>query len=324
MSNLGEKEKAKVLLRNLEDSIKVDKENSTAYYGQNDYWYWYQGSVESTSFVLRAYLLADKNSERVNQMLKWLVYNRNGNRWNHTKDTAHVVYALTDYLRTFKELQKEGGVDILLNGKSVANLKFDSKFIMNNLNGYEISFNDSDLVDGINKIEFKKTGKEDVYFSNTLQFFTQEEHIKEAGFEVFITRKYRKIIQEGTKTPTFVELKEGDILTSNDRVEVELKITSKNNYEYIIVDDFKPAGMEPTRLTSGSSHAGGTYANMEVRDDRTVFFITYLSQGKHVIKYELRAEIPGIFHSMPAKAEAMYVPKIKGNSNSTIFKIKDR
>ncbi len=101
-------------------------------------------------------------------------------------------------------------------------------------------------------------------------------------------------------------------------------ITSKNHYQYIIVDDYKPAGMEPTRLTSGSSHAGGTYANMEIRDDKTVFFVTYLNQGTHNIKYELRAEISGIFHSMPTKVEAMYVPKIKGNSDSTNLKIKDK
>ena len=62
------------------------------------------------------------------------------------------------------------------------------------------------LLKGVPFFEFKKTGKEDVYFSNTLQFFTQEEHIKEAGFEVFIKRKYRKIVQEGTKTPKFVTL----------------------------------------------------------------------------------------------------------------------
>jgi uncharacterized protein YfaS (alpha-2-macroglobulin family) len=48
-----------------------------------------------------------------------------------------------------------------------------------------------------------------------------------------------------------------------------------------------------------------------------------MRQGKHVVKYELRAETPGIFHSMPTKVNAMYVPRLKGNSDSTIIKIKD-
>jgi len=322
MHKLGRKKESKILLRNLEDDVHFDKKNNTAFYGNNYYWYWYNGSVESTAFVLRAYLMIDKNNKRVEQLLKWLVYNRKGNRWNHTKDTAHAVYALTDYLRVFKQITKSGEVDIKLNGKLVKTIKFDKDSIVKNLNGWGLTFEDKDLKTGENTIEIIKKGKENVYFSNFLTYFSQEEHIKADGHELKVKRRYRKIIQTAKKT-SYKTIKEGDTVKSGDRIEVELTITAKNNYEYIMVDDFKPSGMESVRLTSGGSSAGGTYANMEVRDDKTVFFVSYMNQGKHVVKYELRAEIPGIFHSMPTKVNAMYVPRLKGNSDSTIIKIKD-
>ncbi len=319
MHKLGKDKKAKILLRNLEDDVHVDKKNNTAFYGNNYYWYWYNGSVESTAFVLRAYLMIDKNNKRVEQLLKWLVYNRKGNRWNHTKDTAHAVYALTDYLRVFKQITKNGEIDVKLNGKLIKTIKFDKDNIIKHLNGWGLTFEDKDLKTGENVIEFVKKGKENIYFSNFLTYFSQEEHIKADGHELKVRRKYKKILKNGK----FKILKEGDTVKSGDRIEVQLDIYSKNNYQYIMVDDFKPSGMENVRFTSGGSSAGGTYANMEIRDDKTVFFVSYMNQGKHVIKYELRAEIPGIFHSMPAKVNAMYVPRLKGNSSSTILKIKD-
>jgi uncharacterized protein YfaS (alpha-2-macroglobulin family) len=41
------------------------------------------------------------------------------------------------------------------------------------------------------------------------------------------------------------------------------------------------------------------------------------------VTYRLRAETPGIFHVMPARASAMYSPEIGGNSDEVIMKIID-
>ena len=45
--------------------------------------------------------------------------------------------------------------------------------------------------------------------------------------------------------------------------------------------------------------------------------------GKHSITYRLRAEIPGRFSALPAKASAMYAPELKGNSDETKLVIQD-
>ncbi len=51
--------------------------------------------------------------------------------------------------------------------------------------------------------------------------------------------------------------------------------------------------------------------------------MTKLKQGKHLIRYELRAEIPGEFHAMPHQAQAMYIPEIRANSNEMQLKVSD-
>ena len=111
-------------------------------------------------------------------------------------------------------------------------------------------------------------------------------------------------------------------LKSGDLVEVELEIDSKNDYEYLIFEDMKAAGFEPVEVSSGyGGNAMGAY--MELRDNRVSFFIRSLARGKHSVSYRLRAEIPGRYSALPARASAMYAPELKGNSDEIKLQIAD-
>ena len=86
----------------------------------------------------------------------------------------------------------------------------------------------------------------------------------------------------------------------------------------------QPAGCEPEQLVSGASYAGGTYANLELRDERVVFFATYLRQGAHKLAYKLRCEVPGVFNALPTRAEAMYAPLVRAISDSDRMAVVER
>ena len=62
---------------------------------------------------------------------------------------------------------------------------------------------------------------------------------------------------------------------------------------------------------------------MELRDERVAFFVRQLPMGKHNLTHRLRAEIPGRFSALPARAFAMYAPELKGNSDETKLVIRD-
>ena len=99
-------------------------------------------------------------------------------------------------------------------------------------------------------------------------------------------------------------------------------IGSKNDYEYLIVEDMKAAGFEPVDIRSGyNGNALGAY--VEFRDERVAFFVRALARGRHSVAYRLRAEIPGAFAALPARAAAMYAPELKGNSNEFKLKVND-
>jgi len=111
-------------------------------------------------------------------------------------------------------------------------------------------------------------------------------------------------------------------LKSGELVEVELEIDSKNDYEYLLFEDYKAAGFEALLVRSGyNPNDMGAY--MEMRDDRVCFFVRALARGKHSVSYRLRAEIPGKFSALPARASAMYAPELKGNSDEIKLRIED-
>ncbi len=105
-----------------------------------------------------------------------------------------------------------------------------------------------------------------------------------------------------------------EAVASGELIEVELEIESKNDYEYIMLEDPKAAGFEPVEVRSGyNGNALGAY--VEYRDERVVLFVRQLPRGRHSVAYRLRAEIPGEFSALPTKAAAMYAPELKGNSD---------
>ncbi|MDQ6651388.1 MAG: alpha-2-macroglobulin, partial [Acidobacteriota bacterium] len=135
--NLGYHDKAKTLVENLENGVKIDSKPdisvvqsgaqasdpsviATAHWGEDGiYWRWSDGGVEATSFALRALLAIDPQNKLVEPVTNWLVKNRRGAQWSNTRDTAIVVLTLNDYLRTSGELQPVLGYELLVNGNSI-------------------------------------------------------------------------------------------------------------------------------------------------------------------------------------------------------------
>jgi hypothetical protein len=78
---------------------------------------------------------------------------------------------------------------------------------------------------------------------------------------------------------------------------IDIEIDSKNDYEYVIFEDLKAAGVEAVDLQSGYT-SGGLGAYVEFRDERVAFFLRTLSRGKHSVSYRVRAEIPGRIHNL--------------------------
>jgi alpha-2-macroglobulin len=272
--NFGYADKAKTLVENLQNGVKVDSQPdtsivqrgaqgsdpsviATAHWGEDGiYWRWSDGGVEATSFALRALLAIDPKNRLVEPVTNWLVKNRRGAQWSNTRDTAIVVLTLNDYLRTSGELQPVVGYELLINGTSVVTKQITADDALSAPGRFSIPR--ELLRDGQNEVTIqRRSGTGPIYFSAQAEFFSLEEPLTPAGNEIFVRRQYFKLINHPTLLKGFVSeripLNDGETVKSGDRVEVVLTIEAKNNYEYLLFEDLKPGGLEAVQIRSGEN-----------------------------------------------------------------------
>ncbi|MEP2777208.1 MAG: alpha-2-macroglobulin family protein [Luteolibacter sp.] len=320
------------VIRNIRQYLKRDDENQTAYLelpNRGYWWYWYGSEFETQAWFLKLLAAAEPQSPDARGLVKYLINNRSHTTyWNSTRDTAYCIEAIGDYLKASGEGDANLTVEVLLDGKSLKTVEITKE----NLFTYDSSVLVAGdiLTSGEHEIELRKTGEGPLYANAYVEYFTLEDFITKAGLEVKVERTFYKLVPE-TKDITAVDsdgnaidqkrtkfkrvaLKSGDEVKSGDLIEVELSIESKNDYEYLIFEDWKAAGLEAVEVQSGYNPAGmGAY--MELRDEKVCLFVQNLPRGKHNLSYQLRAEIPGKFSALPTRAEAMYAPELRANSD---------
>jgi uncharacterized protein YfaS (alpha-2-macroglobulin family) len=364
----GKANEAKTLIANLENGVKRDSrpdssvliggkpENTgvmgTAHWGEDGiFWRWSDGGVEATAFALRALLAIDPQNKLIEPVTSWLIKNRRGAQWSNTRDTAIVVLAMNDYLRVSGELKPELEFELMVNGKSVAKMKVSGADVFSAPSRFTI---EPGLINDANEIRIvRKKGDTPIYFAVEAQFFSLEEPISAAGNEIFVKREYFKLVGRPTLLKGYVydkePLRDGETVKSGERVETLITIEAKNNYEYLVFEDLKPAGFETVEIRSGESLyarelksgavAGSSalrtphsaldftgrqrWVYQELRDRKVALFVDKLPEGVWEIRYDARAEVPGQFHALPVVGHAMYVPEIRANSAEVRITVKD-
>ena len=333
-------ERREMVIKNIEQFLEQDEENQTAWLRlpESSWWYWYGSDNEAMAVYLKLLVAVRPNDEIASRLVKYLLNNRkHGTYWNSTRDTAMVVESMADYIKATGEDQPDMTVEILIDGEVQKTVKINGE----NLFSFDnVLLLEGDAVtSGDHKIEVRRTGKGPVYFSAYLTNFTKEDQIAAAGLEVKVARKFYRLERDDKQVSVQgdrgqvvsqqvakykrIPLEDLSSVTSGDLIEVEMVIDSKNDYEYLLLEDHKPSGFEPDDQRSGYVWEG-LRAYRELRDDRVSFFLQTLARGQHSINYRLRAETPGKMSALPATIEGMYAPELVGNSDEFRLRVIDR
>ncbi len=350
-------EQRDMVIRNVDQFIKVDEENQTAYIDlpnrNSSWWFWYGDTIEANAYYLKLLTRVNPQDAKAAGIVKYLLNNRrHSTYWNSTRDTAVCIEALAEYLKASGESQPNMLVEVWIDGEKKQSVEITPEVLFGFNNKFVVL--GADLTDGEHVVELRKSPLEQpvaggripaakpgpLYFNAYLTNFTLEDPIKAAGLEIKVGRKFYRLnprkdakdVVQGSRGQAveqkalrydreelvnLAEVKSGDLL------EIELEIDSKNDYEYVIFEDLKAAGVEAVDLQSGYT-SGGLGAYVEYRDERVAFFLRSLSRGKHSVSYRVRAEIPGKFSALPARAWAMYAPELKANADEMKLRILDR
>jgi uncharacterized protein YfaS (alpha-2-macroglobulin family) len=340
LERLGEQEKLGVVLRNIGQYVVRDDENQTAYLklpNEGYWWWWYGNEIETHAFYLKLLARTDPRGELAPRLVKYVLNNRrHGSYWNSTRDTAFCIEAMADYLKASGEDRPDMTVAIAMDGRARKEVRITPADLFTFDNALVLE--GDALATGEHTVTLTRRGRGPLYFNAYLTNFTMEDPITRAGLEIKVDRKVYRLIRDdksvdvsggrgqavGQRVERYRREPVADAATfkSGELVEVELEIDSKNDYEYLVFEDYKAAGFEPVEVRSGyNGNDLGAY--VEFRDERVAFFARTLARGKHSVSYRLRAEIPGRFHALPARAEAMYAPELRANSDEIRLGVQD-
>ncbi len=322
LHHFGASDRAATLLRTLENDVRLDPDVDTAHWGvTSNYWWRGRGAVETTSFALQAMVEIDPDHPRRDAVARWLVLNRRGHQWDSTRSSAHALYALCDHLRGSDELTPDYTFVARQDGDELVRVRVRPDEVVDG--GGRFALPAAVLDGGALELELEGTGR--AYVTYEADAFSRAREIEAAGNVVRIEREVVRLDPRRTLGAGVVDfevpLDDGDTVRSGDRLRVRLRLDLDHDVDFLIVEDPRPAGAEPLEQRSGFTSFGRTSGHREVRDDRTAFFLDALSEGEHVIEYELVAESPGVFHVAPARAMAMYLPDVAGHSTRTSLEI---
>ncbi len=328
------------ILKNIEQYLTIDPENNTAYLetsNNNFWWHWYNSESETIAKYLTLRLLTEEQNATNNKLAHYLI-----NNFKHIsmRNSIHCINEIMNALKVY--IQKNtltpnlSKVCITLNNQNTITLS--PKELSTHTTQFMANFLPDQLRTGTNKLTISKTNKQDlspIYFSYTISYFSLDDTIHAHGIELKTRRKYYKLIPSkkiyalpngkgGTNQIldySYIrkELKGGEQINSGDLIEVELIVTSKNDYEYIYIKDNKPACLEPVENKSGYSYNSINYYT-EYRDTSVDYYIESMPRGTYSFTYRAYALFSGAFTAPAAISKGAFANEL--NSNSTGFKFK--
>ncbi|HLL13935.1 MAG TPA: MG2 domain-containing protein [Pyrinomonadaceae bacterium] len=288
-------------------------------------------TVEATALSIKALAQIAPTSDLLPKAVRWtMASRRHGDRyWVSTRQTAFVIFGLTDYLKASNELSPDYALEVYINNEQVlaeqvtgATAAGAKSFVVTRKN---------EQVGGATQVRFVKRGGGVLYASAALEYATNDEQTpakNSSGLK--ITREYLRLRVDDDGNGNLkwkTELLAGE-LRSGDQIVSRLTIEGARA-PYLLIEDPIPAGAEQVESISGlnlnytENGWSDWYSAREFRDQRTAFFLNFFD-GRATFQYAMRVQEPGDFRIAPARVELMYQPTVQSNTASGKLTILDR
>lgn len=107
-----------------------------------------------------------------------------------------------------------------------------------------------------------------------------------------------------------------------DRIKEKILIDAKRDYEYIVLSVPRAGCAEPISKISGCRWQKGMSYYMQVRDNRTDYFIPSLPHGKYIIETEMTVERLGGYATGVPTIKCCYAEEFRAHGENEILTVK--
>lgn len=289
----------------------------------------YSNDAEATAFALRLLSRTDPASPLLSGTAQWLMLARNGGvYWESTEQTAMVVFGLTEYLASTKEMQSDFTAQVLVNGAVAGQRHFSSADILSGAS-LSIDVDAMHLQPGSNTVQIRRQdGSGRIYWSTSPKFYsTDKADYQQGKMALNLTRDYFRLqpVQKDGKVVYSMQPISNSTVNIGDVLAVHEAI-SGSPMRYVMLEDPIAAGTEFVSNTDAYPIDGRPntwyewYTRRELRDDRAVFFVTEFG-GRQEVFYLVKVVNPGSFHVSPARVEPLYQHGVQATTDQLLLTV---
>jgi hypothetical protein len=291
----------------------------------------FSNSVLVTAQVLQAFTRLEPDHPLIDGTLRWLMVARKQGRWESPHDTALAISAIADFMEVRKDVQGAFDYTVAFNGEIRLQGRTEEGKIHQEdtivIPMAEI------LKDTINRLDISRdpaSAAGRLYYTAHLRYFTPAEEIEAVNRGISVSHQYF-VGQDDTPVQ---QVKLGDT------VRVKVTLVAPADLNFLVLEDFLPAGLEPidtslkttasefTRLLNQQqlkeyeAHRWYTpFSHTDIRDNRVALFARFVPKGMYEYTYYAQATTPGEFNVPPATAYEQYFPEVWGRSDGGRFTV---
>ncbi len=337
LTKLGMQAEAKTVFDSL---LAAARQSSTTAHWEEDHPdYWSMGTDNrATALAIDAMVTLAPNDPLLPKAVRWIMTAEKEGHWLSSQETAITLISLAHYMQQSKELSADYSWQVSLFdkqlGQGVANSGNLTQTVTMRLPVAQMPPNNA------GDLAFARSdAKGKLYYQVSLRYYVPGEGIKSRSQGLAISRSYYQMANGATGAEG-MPIKQAN---AGDLIKVRLTIVAPETSYYVQITDPLPAGLEgvngtlnttsfterpqnPTGFRQSDENSPwwrwGPFDNVEMRDDHTAMFATYMSPGTYVYEYFARATTPGVYMALPAHAELLYYPDVFGSSDGGAFTVK--
>lgn len=287
--------------------------------------------VETTAAVLQALLVTRPKSPEIMAAVRWLMMRREDSHWHSTRDTAAAVMALSDYLAASGISEdKNQSLKFRLNKGPWQTVAMETLYSDKGESVADIPV--TAIKSGSNLLELEKTGRGDIFMNLGFTFHTRQIDTGTTGGPLQIRRTYFRMASNEDGGPNETVIDGPAVFQPGEEFLVKTVIQAGQDYEYMVLEDFIPAGFQVIENTAGYRFSdngiaetlrNGPQTYKEVRDNRNVFFFNHLKKGQLVVYSLMRAALEGRYNVNPAVIRSMYYSERRALSSRLEVSVKE-
>ncbi|MBY0525447.1 MAG: hypothetical protein K2R98_18720 [Gemmataceae bacterium] len=276
---------------------------------------WGDDRFEITAAAMKALVAYDKDDPMIDSVLGFFVSTKRGNKWNSTKDTAMIVYAMCDYLAKMNvDAQGKKTVTFSVNGGDGTKVAFTDGLAK------KVTVPGSQLKAGENKLSFLAPGT-GVMYRLVFRYWQNGTDVKPMDKGIQVARKFYLLNGKGERK----ELKSGDRVPRGSYVESEVTAINAlhNDMRYVLVENPKPSCGELLPVDDPRYNQQGT--PYVLREERTAAVCYHHEQTPNTIQDRcvMLLELAGDYTVSPAHVEMMYQTEVRGHSGNFFLTVVD-